>query len=269
MARLNAEPPLLMGILNTTPDSFSDGGLYADPGAAVRHAKAMVQAGADIIDVGAESTRPGHDPIDAATELDRLLPVLRAITAEGLGVPVSVDTYKAESAAAALAAGADIVNDVWGMQRDAEMADVVARASAPVICMHNRRAIDETIDIVADVVAFLQRSLDIAAKAGVAADRIVLDPGFGFGKSFQQSLDLLLNLEAIGAFGRPVLIGLSRKGFIGAYSGVTTPSDRLAGTLTANQLAVMSGHAAIIRVHDVAAHRQMLDFLKAASRQAG
>lgn len=264
MARLRAGPPMLMGILNTTPDSFSDGGLYDEPTAAATHARAMVDAGADIIDIGAESTRPGHHPITANMELARLAPVLKAMANPDLGVPISIDTYKAQTAAAALTAGAHIVNDVWGLQRDPEMAAVVARSGAPVICMHNRETVDERIDIVADVIGFLNRSLEIAADAGIASNRIVLDPGFGFGKSFEQSLELLLRLDAVAALGHPVLVGLSRKGFIGKFSGVASPSDRLAGTLTANQMAVMSGHAAIIRAHDVAAHRQMLDFLAAA-----
>ena len=260
---------MLMGILNATPDSFSDGGLYDKPTAAAAHARDMVKAGADIIDIGAESTRPGHHPIAADTELARLLPVLEALAGEALGAPISVDTYKARTAEAALAAGAHIVNDVWGLQRDPEMAAVVAQSGAPVICMHNRDAVDERIDIVADVTSFLKRSLEIAASAGIAPNRIVLDPGFGFGKSFDQSLELLLRLDAVAALGHPVLVGLSRKGFIGAFSGVASPSDRLAGTLAANQMAVMSGHAAIVRAHDVAAHRQMLDFIAAANGAHG
>ena len=261
MARLSG-PPLLMGILNITPDSFSDGGRFLAPETAIAEAAAMTADGADILDIGGESTRPGHAPINAATEWARVRPVLEGVR-QATSLPISIDTYKAETAARALAAGADIVNDVWGLQRDPGMAPLLAASSAPVICMHNRAEIDSRIDIVEDVLRFLERSLTIAEAAGIASDRIVLDPGFGFGKTLEQSLYLLQNLDRIGALGRPLLIGLSRKGFIGRYSGEPTTSARLAGTLTANLLAALGGHVAIIRVHDVKPHRQMLNMLAA------
>lgn len=261
MARLSG-PPLLMGVLNVTPDSFSDGGRFLAPDAARAQAETMVKDGVDIIDIGGESTRPGHQPVHADEEIQRLAPVLDAVAK--LDVAISIDTNKASVAAMALDKGADIVNDVWGLQGDPLMATLVAETGAPVICMHNRHAIDTTIDIVADVKAFLTRSMEIAGRTGVDRNRIVLDPGFGFGKSFDQSLKLLMRLDALAALDRPMLIGVSRKGFIGSYSGEPKADARLAGTLAANQIAAWGGHAAIIRAHDVAPHRQMLNFIAAA-----
>jgi len=264
MTRLAAGPPLVMGVLNVTPDSFSDGGLNAAPETALTFATAMAVDGTDIIDIGAESTRPGGQPIDAAEEQRRLKPVLAPLAAAiGETAALSIDTYRAETAAMALQAGCHIVNDIWGLQRDPAMAAVVAEAGAPVICMHNREAIDPEIDILADALAFLERSLEVAAKAGVKESRIVLDPGFGFGKTYAQSLRLLQNLDALASLGRPLLIGLSRKGFIGHYSKAGAPMERTGGTLAANLLAALSGHAAILRVHDVRMHREALAFLGA------
>ncbi|MGZ0186618.1 MAG: dihydropteroate synthase [Alphaproteobacteria bacterium] len=260
MARLSG-PTLLMGILNVTPDSFSDGGQFDGVEAACAQATRMTDEGADIIDIGGESTRPGHLPVPAKLEAQRVLPVIEHV-AKGT-LPVSIDTYKAKTARLALAAGATIINDVWGLQNDAEMAPVIAEFGVPVICMHNREAVDPTLDILSDVMAFLERSLIIARKAGIPEHRIILDPGFGFGKTFAQSLHLLRNLETLSTLGRPLLIGLSRKGFIGHYSGEKVTPNRLAGTLAANMLAITTGYAAIIRVHDVKPHRQMLDMREA------
>jgi dihydropteroate synthase len=262
MARLSG-PPLLMGILNVTPDSFSDGGQFDGMDAACAQAARMTNEGADIIDIGGESTRPGHLPIPAKLEAERVLPVIKHVASGKL--PVSIDTYNAETARLALAAGATIINDVWGLHRDAEMAPLIAECGAPVICMHNRETVDPGLDIFTDVMAFLERSLTIARKAGIPEHLIILDPGFGFGKTFAQSLHLLRNLEKLSTLGRPLLIGLSRKGFIGHYSGEKVTPNRLAGTLAANMLAITTGHAAIIRVHDVKAHRQMLDMRQAFS----
>ncbi len=261
MQRLKG-PPLLMGVVNVTPDSFSDGGCYAEPETAAAGAAMLAAEGADIIDVGGESTRPGHTPLPLDEELARILPALDMMAARDLP-PISIDTYKAETARQALAHGAVILNDVWGFQRDPGMAALAAKTGAPVICMHNRSAVDPDIDIVADVCGFLSRSLEIARRAGVREDRIILDPGFGFGKSFEQSLALLRGLDRVAALGFPLLVGVSRKGFIGQYSGEPVAEARLAGTLAANLLAAAAGHAAIIRVHDVRPHRQMLDFLQA------
>jgi dihydropteroate synthase len=241
--------PLVMGILNLTPDSFADGGRFLEPAKAVAHAEQMIAEGADIIDVGAESTRPypGMRPVSAEEELARLMPVLPQVIA--LGVPVSIDTIKAAVAARALAAGASIVNDVWGLQRDPDMAGVVAAQGVPVVVTHNRETVDPALDILADIEAFFSRSLDIAAGAGIARDRIVLDPGIGFGKTPEQSLAAIAGLARLRAFGLPLLIGLSRKRFINAVVP-SKPQDRLAGSLAGAVLAVLDG-AAIVRVHDV------------------
>jgi dihydropteroate synthase len=248
--------PIVMGILNVTPDSFSDGGRFLDPAAAIEHARRMVAEGADIIDVGAESTRPygSATPVSAGEETRRLEPVLAAVA--GLGVPVSIDTMKAQVAVSALAAGARIVNDVWGLQRDPDMAGVVARHGVPVIVMHNRESADAAIDIMADIAAFFARSLDLAQRAGIARDRIVLDPGIGFGKTPQQSLTVLARLDALAPFGLPLLIGASRKRFIDTVSPAA-PDHRLGGSLAAHLLAVKAG-ARIIRAHDVAETVQAL-----------
>lgn len=265
MDRARAGPPLVMGVLNVTPDSFSDGGVFDAPAAALAQARRMAEEGADVIDIGGESTRPGHTPVEVEEEAARVLPAIEAAAA-AMDAPISIDSYKAEIARRALDAGAVILNDVWGLQRDPAMADVAAASGAPVICMHNRAEVDETIDIVDDVKRFLARSLEIAAAAGVRESRIILDPGFGFGKALPQSLDLLRRLDEVAALGFPLLIGLSRKGFIGEYSGEPAAAERLPGTLTANMWAALSGHAAIIRVHDVRPHRQMLRMLEALKR---
>jgi dihydropteroate synthase len=247
---LSAGRPIVMGILNVTPDSFSDGGRFLDPDAAIAHARRMVAEGADLIDVGAESTRPygTATPVSVDEEMRRLAPILAAIT--GLGVPVSIDTMKARVAASALAAGAGMVNDVWGLQRDPDMAGVVAQHAVPLIIMHNRETADPAIDIMADITAFFRRSLDLAARAGIAHQRIVLDPGIGFGKTPEQSLSALARLDELKSFGLPLLVGASRKRFIDKVSP-SPPDRRLGGSLAAHLLAVAGG-ARIIRAHDVA-----------------
>jgi len=248
--------PLVMGILNVTPDSFSDGGKFSDPTAAIIHAGAMAEQGADILDIGAESTRPygGMQPVSADEELSRLKNVLPAVVK--LGVPVSIDTIKAPVATWALDQGASIVNDVWGLQRDREIAALVAKRGVPVIVMHNRDEADAGIDIVADVMAFFERSLDIAKRAGIARDKIVLDPGIGFGKTPQQSLTCIARLAEFKRCGLPLLIGASRKRFINAVTP-SVPDQRLGGSLSAHLLAVKNG-AAIVRAHDVAETMQAL-----------
>jgi dihydropteroate synthase len=242
--------PLVMGILNITPDSFSDGGQFLDPEVAIAHARRMAAEGADILDIGAESTRPyvGAVPTTLEDEFKRLEPVLPAVAA--LGVPLSIDTMKAKVAAWALNAGAAIVNDVWGLQRDSDMAAVVAEHRVPVIVMHNRHAADPAIDIVADVIAFFARSLEIATKAGIANENIVLDPGVGFGKTMEQSITVIARLDAFRRFGLPILVGASRKRFIYGVMPMP-PSQRLGGSIAAHLTAVRNG-AAIVRVHDVA-----------------
>jgi dihydropteroate synthase len=248
--------PIVMGVLNVTPDSFSDGGRFLDPVDAIDQARRMIAEGADVLDIGAESTRPygGAAAVPIAEEMRRLGPVLPAVV--GLGVAVSIDTMKAEVAAWALAAGAAIVNDVWGLQRDGELARVVAQHAVPVIIMHNREAADPAIDIVADICAFFSRSLDIATRAGIARQNIVLDPGIGFGKTPEQSLTAIARLLELKSFGLPLLVGASRKRFIDTVSSAP-PDQRLGGSIAAHLLAVAGG-AAIIRTHDVAETVQAL-----------
>lgn len=250
LARLMAlGRPAVMGVLNVTPDSFSDGGRFLDPSIAVEQAQRMVAAGADVLDIGAESTRPygGAVPVPVEEEIRRLAPVLpRAV---GLGIPVSIDTMKAKVAAWALASGAAIVNDVWGLQRDGDLARVVAEHGVPVIIMHNREAADPSIDIMADIAAFFSRSLDIAVRAGIARENIVLDPGIGFGKTAEQSVTAVARLAELKSFGLPLLVGASRKRFIDKVSPAS-PDQRLGGSIAAHVLAAADG-AAIIRAHDV------------------
>jgi dihydropteroate synthase len=257
MARLHGkERPLVMGVLNVTPDSFSDGGRFLDPAEAITQAERLRAEGADIIDVGAESTRPygGAVAVTADEERRRLEPVLPAVIA--LGVPVSIDTMKANVAAWALEYGATIANDVWGLQREPDMARVVAEHGAPVIIMHNRDAADPSIDIIADVAEFFSRSLEIAWRAGIRHDRIMLDPGIGFGKTPEQSLACIARLHQFSSFGMPLLVGASRKRFIQSVAP-SAPMQRLGGSLAAHVLAVENG-AAMIRAHDVAPTVQAL-----------
>lgn len=251
---LARNPPLVMGILNATPDSFSDGGQFDAPAAALAHTLTMLDEQADIIDVGGESTRPGHVPLSAGAEQARVLPVLEAIVpmARARAVPVSIDTYKASTADAALRAGAEIVNDIWGLQRDPDIASVAAAFGAPVIVMHNREAADPAIDIVDDMRRFFERSVAIARRAGIRDADIILDPGIGFGKTPGQSMQALHALAQIRQMGYPILVGASRKSFIGALTDRPAP-DRLNGTLAAHLFALAQG-AAILRVHDVRAH---------------
>ncbi|RAI46091.1 dihydropteroate synthase [Rhodoplanes roseus] len=246
---LRAGRPLVMGVLNVTPDSFSDGGAFFDPDTAIAQAKAMIEDGADIVDIGAESTRPygGAQPVSAAEEIARLAPVLPAVAA--MGVPVSVDTMKAAVGAWALDHGATILNDVWGLQGDPEMAPLAAARRVPVVVMHNRDRADPAIDIVADVEDFFARSLAVAETAGMAPEQTVLDPGIGFGKTPAQSIATLAATPRLLAFGRPLLIGASRKRFIDSVSPAP-PQKRIGGSLAAHLLAVLDG-AAIVRVHDV------------------
>jgi dihydropteroate synthase len=255
-ALLARRRPLVMGILNVTPDSFSDGGQFFDPAVALAHARRMAGEGADILDVGAESTRPyaGAKPVGLDDELARLAPVLPEVVR--LGLPVSIDTIKAKVAAFALERGAAILNDVWGLQRDPDMARVAAEHGVPVIVMHNREAADPALDIMGDVRAFFTRSLEIAARAGIARERIVLDPGIGFGKTAEQSIAMIARLSELREFGLPLLMGLSRKRFIDSVSP-SKPTERIGGSIAANVLSVLGG-ADIVRVHDVAETVQAL-----------
>ncbi|HLK80377.1 MAG TPA: dihydropteroate synthase [Xanthobacteraceae bacterium] len=263
---LALQRPLVMGILNVTPDSFSDGGAFLAPDAAIAHAEQMIAEGADIIDIGAESTRPSPSrvAVSAEEELRRLEFVVPAVVR--MGRPVSIDTMKATTAAWALDQGAAIVNDVWGLQRDPDMAAVVARYSVPVIVMHNRDVADPAIDIMADIAAFFERSLAVAARAGIARDLIVLDPGIGFGKTNEQSMTAIARLDRLKTFGLPLLVGASRKRLINSVVP-TPPGQRLGGSIAAHLLAVAHG-AAIIRAHDVAATVQALRVMRAIEANA-
>jgi len=248
--------PLVMGILNITPDSFSDGGRFFDPASAIARAREMAAQGADILDIGAESTRPygGATPVAADDELARLAPVLPAVLQFGL--PVSVDTTKASVAAWALDRGAAIVNDVWGLQRDPGLAPLIAARGVLVIVMHNREAADASIDIIAAVIAFFARSLEIAERAGIAREKIVLDPGIGFGKTPEQSIVCIARLAEFKRFGLPLLVGASRKRFINSVTP-SSPDQRLGGSIASHLVAVHNG-AAIVRTHDVAETVQAL-----------
>jgi dihydropteroate synthase len=248
-----AAPPVVMGILNLTPDSFSDGGRFASIEAAVAHAAAMVAAGADVIDVGGESTRPGAAAVSASEELARIEPVLARLASE-VAAPLSIDTYKAEVAARAAELGAVVINDVWGLQKDPAMADTVAAAETALVIMHNRAEKDAGIDIVADMERFFDRSLDMAAKAGIPRERIILDPGIGFAKTSAQNRAAFAHIAKLKQRALPILVGVSRKRFLGSDAPAL---DTLAGTIAANLAAAALG-ASIFRVHDVAAHAAAL-----------
>jgi len=258
--------PLVMGVLNVTPDSFSDGGRFLEPAKAVAQAERIVAEGADILDVGAESTRPygGMKPVSAEEELARLRPIFDQVVA--MGVPVSIDTLKTEVAAWALDRGAAMLNDVWGLQRDRGIARLAAERQVPLVIMHNRDKADPTIDILADIEAFFRRSLEIASDAGVAREQMVLDPGIGFGKTPDQSLAAIANLARFKSFGLPLLLGASRKRFIDAVTP-SPPDRRLGGSIAAHLLAAENG-AAIIRAHDVAETVQALRVAAAIRGQA-
>ena len=244
-----------MGVLNVTPDSFSDGGRFVTPERALAQARRMIAEGADIIDIGAESTRPyGAQPISAEEELNRLRPILAEVVS--LGVPVSIDSMKSAVIGWALDAGAAMANDVWGLQRDPDLAGLLAARDAPVVVMHNRDRVDADIDIMQDIAAFFTRSLEIADKAGISPGNIVLDPGIGFGKTPEQSMTALARLDELGAFGLPLLVGASRKRFISSVVP-SEPHQRLGGSIAAHLVAAKGG-ARIIRTHDVSETVQAL-----------
>ncbi|MFM2153254.1 MAG: hypothetical protein RL199_1689 [Pseudomonadota bacterium] len=286
LEHLHAEaPPLVMGVLNVTPDSFSDGGRYRDVASAVAHGLALVSAGADLLDVGGESTRPrggvygeGARPVDAGEEISRVVPVIRGLRAAGCGVPISIDTRKASVARKALAAGADVVNDVTGLLHDATLAHVAAEVGAALVLMHTPADIEalthesRSTDVVADVVAGLRAAVARAVAGGVAPERIVLDPGLGFGKGPAENLRLLGRLDAVRALGFPVLVGASRKTFLArAVAGegaLPPPAERLGASVAAAIVAAMGG-AAIVRVHDVRETVQALRLVRAVERAAG
>lgn len=258
LTRIGSRPPLIMGILNVTPDSFSDGGSFHAVDAALAHARQMAAAGADIVDIGAESTRPGATPVGESEELARLEPVLTALA--GLDAPLSVDTSKAMVAARALSLGAVMINDVWGLQSDPAMADTVAEGEAGLVIMHNRPEKDAGIDIITDIRRCFDRSLAIAARAGIRKKRIVLDIGVGFAKSSRQNRDAIARLGELKDYGLPIMVGASRKKFLGSLTGDGSEATP-AGTLAVGLAAAAAG-AAILRVHDVAAHIAALKVLQ-------
>ncbi|WP_340674379.1 dihydropteroate synthase [Moorella sulfitireducens (nom. illeg.)] len=240
---------LVMGIINVTPDSFSDGGRFFDPGAAVEHAHRLVEEGADIIDIGGESTRPGHEPVPAEEEWHRLEPVLKRLVAE-IKVPISVDTYKSITARRALDLGVDIINDIWGCRGDADMAAVCGRYGVPVIIMHNQQGTAYR-DLMFEILAFLQESIRLAEENGVPPTQIIIDPGIGFGKDYYQNLQIMGRLGELKVLGKPILLGTSRKSLIGKT--LDLPADqRLEGTAATVALGITQG-IDIIRVHDVKA----------------
>lgn len=238
----------IMGILNVTPDSFSDGGDYTQIDEAIRHAKDMVDQGADIIDIGGESTRPGSIEVDAAEELRRVLPIVKRLAKE-IDVPISVDTYKAEVAERVLEAGAHIINDVWGLQRDPDIASVVAKYDAVVVAMHNQNGNEYKKDIIEEICDFFKRSIDIALKAGVKKENIILDPGIGFGKTPEQNMVVMSRLCELNDLGYPVLLGTSRKSMIGKILDLP-PKERVEGTLATTVMGIIQG-IDIVRVHDI------------------
>lgn len=268
--------PRVMGILNVTPDSFWDGGLHSGVTAALHHAELMVNAGADIIDVGGESTRPGAQAIDAATEIARVLPVVQGIVREFPQIPVSVDTVKSETARAVAGAGAAIINDVSGLRADPRLADVVAACSLGIVLMHSRGSVAEMAqyemadygaDVVGDIVAELRTMVASARERGVPAAAMAIDPGLGFSKRTNDSVATLRELDRLLALGHPVVVGPSRKRFIGELSGGLPPEERLPGTLGACVAAFAKG-AQIFRVHDVAAARRALDVAHAILKES-
>lgn len=254
------ERALIMGILNVTPDSFSDGGRHAAVEAAVAHARQMIAEGADIIDVGGESTRPGADPVPVQEELDRVMPVIDALVAEGFDVPISIDTMKPLVADQAIQAGATIINDVTGLQGAPEMAEIAALYGVPVVAMHWDKARDRTVPIVDAVGSWLERSREIAAAVGVAANSLILDPGFGFAKNMNENYALLNGLDVFAE--QPLLVGTSRKSMIGRLLNVP-PEERVAGTVATSVLGYLKG-GHIFRVHDVRANREALTVAQAA-----
>jgi len=259
-SRLNLQAPCIVGILNVTPDSFSDGGLFCNIDSALEQARRMAQEGAALIDVGGESTRPGAPSITVAEELDRVIPVVEALHRE-LALPLSIDTTKSDVAAAAVSAGAEFVNDISGLTFDSQMAEVVAKSGAGLFVMHTRGkpgAMQQNThygDVVEEVVIALRQSIASAEAAGIPTDKIAIDPGIGFGKDVAGNLELLRRIATLTDLGRPIMLGTSRKSFIGRVLAQNDPADRLAGTLATIALGYAGG-ARLFRVHDVAAAHQ-------------
>lgn len=249
----------IMGILNVTPDSFSDGGKFNDMDAALFHTEQMIADGADIIDVGGESTRPGHTVISDEEEIHRTAPIIEAIAAQ-FDIPVSIDTYKSKVAEAALKAGAHLVNDIWGLKADEKMAGLIARYEAACCLMHNREKPDYE-DFLPDTLGDLRECVNLAEKAGIPKDRIILDPGVGFGKTYEHNLEIIRNVDKLHGLDCPVLLGTSRKSVIGLT--LDLPADqRVEGTLATTVVGVMKG-CAFVRVHDVKENKRVIQMTEA------
>jgi dihydropteroate synthase len=267
MTEASASEFELMGIVNVTPDSFSDGGLFLDASAAIAHGQELARQGAAILDIGGESTRPGAEPVGVAEELRRVMPVIEGLVGAGIGARISVDTSKAEVAAAALEGGATVVNDVTALRAAPAIAGLVAEHDAQLCLMHmlgeprTMQLNPQYDDVVSEVKAFLEGRLSFAVDSGVAEERIMLDPGIGFGKTVTHNLQLLQRLGELAAIGRPLVIGTSRKGFLGTLTGRVDPAERLAATIATGVLAYERG-ARVFRVHDVA---PLLDALTVAA----
>ncbi|WP_160683305.1 dihydropteroate synthase [Clostridium sp. C2-6-12] len=242
------ERTYIMGILNFTPDSFSDGGKFDDIDAALAHVKEMIEAGADIIDIGGESTRPNHTPVGEDEEIKRVIPIIKAVR-EKFDIPISIDTYKAKVAEKAIEAGADLINDVWGFKKDKDMARIAAKYNVPCCLMHNRENEDYE-NLMEDILEDLRESIKIAKDAGVKDENIILDPGIGFAKSHEQNLETMNNLERLKELGYPVLLGTSRKRMIGFTLDLPV-EERVEGTVATTVIGIMKDACDIVRVHDV------------------
>jgi len=270
LAKPSQRRPLVMGILNVTPDSFSDGGRYIDVEAAAAYTRQMVEDGADLIDVGGESTRPGSQPVPPGEQVRRVAPVIEAIVGgqNGLPVTISIDTTRSAVAAAALDAGASVINDISGGREDPAMLPLAAERGAPVVLMHMQgtpatmQSDPRYTDVTAEVRTFLAERVAAAESAGIAAHRVILDPGIGFGKNQDHNLTLLRQLGDLAAIGRPLLLGTSRKGFIGRITGQTDPADRVFGTAATVAWSIANG-ASLVRVHDVGPMSQVVQMVRA------
>ncbi|WP_238917768.1 dihydropteroate synthase [Clostridium sp. YIM B02555] len=238
----------IMGILNFTPDSFSDGGKFNNIDMALEHVRKMIEEGADIIDVGGESTRPNHTPVEEAEEINRVVPIIKAIR-EKFDIPISIDTYKAKVAEKAIEAGADLINDVWGFKMDKDMAKVAAKFNVPCCLMHNRTNTDYK-DLMGEILEDLRECIKIAKEAGVKDENIILDPGIGFGKTYEQNLETMNNLERLKELGYPILLGTSRKSMIGLTLNLPS-EERIEGTIATTVIGIMKDACDFVRVHDV------------------